>query len=462
MKKNLLFITLFLFSLGLSAQQWTLQNTNMAGTNTFAYQVSVVDSNIVWINGLNGSNGQFIQANAKTQDGGATWTAGTYSGFGPSVEAAVLCGVSYNKAFCIGMDTVTGGVASFWKTTDGTNWSLVTGVMNDGTNTFADGVEFWDNGKGFCYGDPVGGEFDIYTTSDSGATWVDVPGANIANPSTTSEMGYNGYSLATVVPGGIGFFLTNKGRVYKTTDYGANWTVTATAPFTSIGSTGAKIYASSQNYIIAAKASSIAGAWDWKYTTDGGTTWQAYTPASPFYQTAMCYLPGSTNSFVATSGSASYGYGVAYSTDGGLTWTDFSDTLLKDTAGANIQCLGEGFYSANIGWVGIFDITGLTNPILKYHNTATIGFPTFQVEGNDFNIYPNPGNGLVQFAMNGANNKDANIKVFDITGNMIFERTLNVNGVSNISYDFSNFSKGIYIVNISSGNDNFNKKLIIN
>ena len=130
--------------------------------------------------------------------------------------------------------------------------------------------------------------------------------------------------------------------------------------------------------------------------------------------------------------------------------------------GANIQCLGEGFYSANIGWVGIFDITGLTNPILKYHNTATIGFPTFQVEGNDFNIYPNPGNGLVQFAMNGANNKDANIKVFDITGNMIFERTLNVNGVSNISYDFSNFSKGIYIVNISSGNDNFNKKLIIN
>ena len=461
MKRNLLFIALFLFSFGLNAQLWTQQNTNMTGSTPVGVEeISIVDSNIVWLTGFNGATANpRIKALSRTNDGGTTWTSGTFTSFGATVYPYVLTAVSYNKAFCVAMDTVMGGEASFWKTVDGgSTWTIVTGVMNDGTNTFADGVKFWNNGKGFCYGDPVNNVFDIYTTADSGATWNKVPGANISAP-LSGEFGYNGFDCASIVSGGIGFFLTNKGRVYKTTDYGATWAITPTAPFTT-AATG-KIYASSANYVIIANlASSSSASYTWKYTTNGGTTWLDYVPTGTFYESSMCYLPGTPNTFVASSPFTT-SKGISFSTDGGLSWTDFSDPLLQ-YQGANIQCLAVNFYNAFIGWVGNYDTTATINSILKYNNpNSTFGLFTY-ISGNDLNIYPNPGNGQVIFAMNGANKEDVNIKVFDVTGNMIFERTLNVNGFSNTSYDFSNLSKGIYIVNISSGNDSFNKKLVIN
>ena len=457
MKKNVLFIALFLFSIGLSAQ-WSQQNTNMTGATPVGVdQISIVDSNIVWINGYNASGtGSRIKAMAKTNNGGATWVASDYSSFPATVYPCVLTAVDYDKAFCVALDTVS-SVASFWQTTDGgTTWTLVTGIMNDGSNTFADGVKFWGDGKGFCYGDPVSNIFDIYTTSNSGTTWTKVPDANIPAP-LSGEYGYNGADCATIVSGGVGFFLTNMGRVYKTTDYGLTWTVSA--PFTTAA--GGKIYASSANYTILANlASSSSPSYTWKYTSNGGATWLDFVPAEPFYQTGMSYVPGTPNTFVTTGAPISL-MGVAYSSDGGLTWTDFSDPLLQ-YQGGNIQCLAVGFYDASIGWVGNFDTTSTINSILKYNNPgATVGIYTY-VQENDLNIYPNPSNGQVIFAMNGASNEDVNIKVIDITGKMIFERTLNVSGVSNTSYDFSDLPKGIYIVNISSGNDNITKKLVIN
>ncbi|MFH0866580.1 MAG: hypothetical protein V1904_10310, partial [Bacteroidota bacterium] len=250
MKKNLLFIIALFISLGLNAQYWSQQNTNMAGTFTGVDQVSIVDSSIVWVNGFNGSGaGGYLPAHARTQDGGATWVAGSYSGFGATVHSSVLTGVTYDKAFCIAYDTAA-AVASFWQTTDGgSTWTIVTGVMNSGPTTFADGVKFWDSNNGFCYGDPVSNEFDIYTTTDGGTTWNDVLGANIPDP-LASEWGYNGSTCACIIPGGTGFFITNLGRIYKTTDYGATWAVTAANPFTSVPSSGV-VYASSENYIIA-------------------------------------------------------------------------------------------------------------------------------------------------------------------------------------------------------------------
>ena len=471
MKRNLLFIIAICISLGLNAQHWTQQNTNMTGTGTgksiAVDQVSIVDSNIVWVNGFNGSGaGKFIKAMSRTQDGGATWTAGSYNGFGTYVQATVLTGVSYNKAFCIAYDTA-GGIASFWKTTDGgANWALVTGVLNTGTTTFADGVKFWSNGKGFCYGDPVSGSFNIYTTSDSGTTWTAVPGANISAP-LSGEYGYNGPDCAAIVEGGIGFFMTNHNRVYKTTDYGSTWAITPTAPLqTATANASSKIAASSANYIIAASlATSTSTSYDWRYTTDGGATWDTLVPASGnLYDYGLCYVPGTSNMFVASSPNTTTVMGIAYSADGGLNWTDFVDAnYLQPVGGTNIQCLGTSFYSSKIGWVGNYDNAQTINSILKYDDPIGItAVKTYTVEQNDFHICPNPSRGNVMFSINGANANDINLKVLDLTGKVIFEKVLNVKGVSTTSYDFSNLSKGMYIVNISSAKENITKKLIIN
>lgn len=377
MKRNLLFIALLCISFGLKAQYWSQQNTNMAGSSTAVDQVSIVDSSIVWVNGMNGSGaGPFIQAQSRTQDGGATWVPGGYNGFGATVKAFVLTGVTYSDAFCVALDTVTGGAASFWKTTNGgSTWTKVTGILNTGTTTFADGVKFWNSSKGFCFGDPVSGEFDIYTTSDGGATWFDVPGANIPNPVNTpaAEYGFNGADCSSVVAGGIGFFMTNNGRIYKTIDYGATWTVTPTNPFTptsaSYGSN--KLYASSADFIICAVYTTSTTTWEWKYTDDGGTTWSTYAPSGNFYEYSMCAIPGAINTFVATSPYNTSIMGVAYSDPGAMNWTDYLDATYLQPAGTNVQCLGLGFYDAGIGWVGNYDQAATINSVLKYHHPVT-------------------------------------------------------------------------------------------
>ncbi len=459
MRKILFFSVFILFSVVMKAQTWTQQITNMSGTSIGVDQVSVVDSNIVWVNGFNGSG---TTARAKvcshTQDGGTTWVAGTYTGFGATVFAQVLSAVNYSKAFAIAMDTVS-SVASFWKTTDGgLNWSLVTGVMNTGTTTFADGVMFWNASKGFCYGDPVSGKFDIYYTSDGGTTWTPTLAANVTAP-LTGEYGYNGADCTAKIEGGSAAFITNMGRVYKTSDYGITWTVTATAPFSAVG-TG-KIYIAGANKMIASGTSSVAGSVAvWKQTSDGGATWTAYAPSGNFYSYAMTYVPNSNNMLVSTSPFTT-AKGVSYSNDGGTSWTDYADALLQPTAGTNIQCLGVGFSDINHGWVGNYG-SG-SNTILKFKNNIVFSdIQNNNVANNMLDIYPNPCNGIVYFTLPETNNTKAKLSIIDITGKSIYEQNFHLNSVNRTSFDFTAYAKGIYFVKYASDNHISVKKLIVN
>lgn len=461
MRNNLLFIAMFFLSMGMYAQSWTQQNTNFPGTSIGVDEIAIVDSNIVWVKGFNGSGvGPKIKAFSKTQDGGTTWTPGTFTGFGTAVMPYVIGATGYDTAFCVAMDT-TAGAASFWKSFDGgANWTKVTGVLNS-ASSFADGVKFWSPSQGFCYGDPVSSLFEIYTTSDGGATWT--AATTSVAPVPAAEYGYNGVDCAAIVPGGIGFIMTDHGRILRTTDYGATWAVTPTAPFVGTAQYGSiKVFASSANYIICATYVTATTTWTWKYTTDGGTTWQTFAPTGAFYDWGMCYAPGSVNTFISTSPSTTTTMGVSHSEDGGLSWTDYLDGMYLQPLGSNIQCLAVNFYNEEIGWVGNYDALQTINSILKYRYVAPNGVNLYQlVNGNDLNIFPNPVKNLVNFAINGSNNDDINISVFDITGKKIFNTMLNINGISSTSFDFSGFSKGVYIVNVSSGKDNYNKKLVL-
>ena len=456
-------------SISLSAQAtWTQQNTNFTEQvpSTGVDQVDAVSPTIVWVKGFNGaSGGSPIKAFSKTNDGGNTWTEGHFTQFPTTVMPYVIGAVDYNKAFCIAYDTVTPNYASFWKTVDGgTTWTIVTGILNTGSTTFADGVKFWDGGKGFCYGDPVSGDFQIYTTSDSGATWTQVPGANIPNALTSpsGEYGFNGADCAAILPGGTAFFITNLGRVFESTDYGIHWSITATRPFTpSVAYGSNKMCASSINNIIVSVFTTSSATWSWMNTTDGGATWNTYAPAAPFYTYAMCYVPGSSNEMVATDPDyQTPNEGVAYSTDGGLTWTDYLDATYLQPAGTNVQCLAVGFSDQQNGWVGNYDAGTTINSILYFHD-PTAGVTLNSVNGNDVNVYPNPSNGLVHFSVNGPNKSDINIKVFDMVGNMVFNEKMNVNDFSSTQFDFSGYAKGMYMMQITSGNDIKTQKLVI-
>ncbi|MDD3877961.1 MAG: T9SS type A sorting domain-containing protein [Bacteroidales bacterium] len=462
MIKKLLILAavLFIFKTQMGQAVWTQQNTNFTDYTTAigVDQVSVVDENIVWVRGFNGTgSGPALKTFSRTNNGGTSWTSGHFTQLGATEMPYVLGASSYTTAYVIVMDTVS-YATSLWGTTDGgTTWVKKT-TMYVGASSFANGVRFWDTQKGFCHGDPLSGIYEIYTTNDGGTTWT--PNANAPAPVPVGEFGFNGYDCMALVPGGIGFIMTDHARVLRTTDYGATWAPTPTPPFTSDAYGSNKIYASSANYIICAAYTTATTTWSWKYTTDGGTVWNNYAPTGPFYDYSMCYVPGSFNMFVATSPYSTMATGVAYSNDGGLSWTDFTDPLLQPL-GTNTQCLGVGFASQQVGWVGNYDQNGAINSILKFQDLTAGKNDICYVNGNDVNMYPNPSEGVVNFSVNGTNDKRISINVYDLVGHIVFSDYISTNGTNVTNFDFSPFAKGMYVVNFQSDNDNITQKLII-
>ncbi|HSM62390.1 MAG TPA: hypothetical protein VK833_00475, partial [Gillisia sp.] len=71
---------------------------------------------------------------------------------------------------------------------------------------------------GFLTGDPVGGRWSNFRTTDGGATW-DSTGLFLAQ--NGSEAGWNNSLFVT---GSKFYFGTNNSRIYYSPDNGASWT----------------------------------------------------------------------------------------------------------------------------------------------------------------------------------------------------------------------------------------------
>ena len=127
--------------------------------------LSVVDNNIVWVSGSNGTVG-------KSLDGGKTWKWIIVKGFEKTdfrdIEAfdkktAVIMGIA-EPAYIL-------------RTTDGgENWNVV--FEDTAKGMFLDAMEFWNIQSGIVIGDPINGRFFIGRTFDGGKTWRGIPEQN--------------------------------------------------------------------------------------------------------------------------------------------------------------------------------------------------------------------------------------------------------------------------------------------
>ena len=169
MKKYLFTIPLFVFVI-----QTTSAITNTlfsqvpwieiltAGTNTSLRGLSVVNNNVVWVSGNNGTVG-------KTTNGGKTWKWMTVTGF-EKTDFRDIEAFDVLTAIIMGI----GEPAYIFKTIDGgETWKVV--FENKTKEMFLDAMEFWNEHSGIVVGDPVGGRFFISRTFDGGNTWQDIP-----------------------------------------------------------------------------------------------------------------------------------------------------------------------------------------------------------------------------------------------------------------------------------------------
>ena len=74
-------------------------------------------------------------------------------------------------------------------------------------------------------------------------------------------------------------------------------------------------------------------------------------------------------------------------------------------------------------------------------------------------VYPNPSSDIFNIKMSTIS--DFEISVTDITGKLLF-RDLNPNGSSNYSLDMTNFSSGVYFLQIEANNRSKVIKLMLN
>lgn len=106
-----------------------------------------------------------------------------------------------------------------------------------------------------------------------------------------------------------------------------------------------------------------------------------------------------------------------------------------------------------------------TVPLVTPFPVGTSGLSVKQTENNDmivFNCYPNPVNNEinVQYYLN--QESKLRISIMDINGNLVYATTTDnmPKGVSIATISTDGFAKGIYVVNLSSGNSNYSYKII--
>lgn len=156
----------FLFISPVTAQKNHLPEVEIitSGTNTSLRGLSVVNDNIIWVSGSQGTIG-------KTTNGGKNFKWHTVKGF----EKAEFRDIeAFDASNAVIMAIVNNGPAYILRTNDGgETWKVV--YENAKKGMFLDAMEFWNEQRGIVVGDPIEGRFFLATTEDGGNTWKDVP-----------------------------------------------------------------------------------------------------------------------------------------------------------------------------------------------------------------------------------------------------------------------------------------------
>lgn len=159
----------------------------------------------------------------KTTNRGYNWTNVSKNGIPPNVQLVNIFVVSVSPSHTVIASGYLGSNTYVYRTTNsGANWTQVFSQSNG----FINAVWFTDANSGFMQGDPVGGRWSLWKSTNAGLNW-DSTGLFLPSASTES-----GFANSLWKSGGNIWFGTNNSRVYHSTNNGSTWTYGSTTPET--------------------------------------------------------------------------------------------------------------------------------------------------------------------------------------------------------------------------------------
>ena len=425
--KKVLLSAMVLASTATFAQGWTVQSTGFSEPSRGIRSIDVVNPSTVWLLAYDGTNpANDIQDFTRTTDGGNTWIPGTIS----EAEGMMLTNVSAidgNTAY-VGMVSRTEGMGGVLKTTDGgLSWEPLNEENYISADSFFNVVHFFDANNGVTQGDPVNGSYELFRTSDAGATWTAVA----APAPQGGEYGYNG---GNPYAGTSFWFVTNKGNIYRTTDMGMSFQK-FNAPVTDFSGTnaGGDLFFSDNNkgMLVRRLGSTTSPNFTMFRTFDGGATWDAGTPSTaPLGAGSYAYIPGSDVIVKCSQDAANPG--SAYSEDNGATWTVFGSA---EQRGA-VQ-----FANGTTGWSAGFSTDENTGGIFKFDGAFSLGTNDVAA-AKKFTASPNPTSGILTLSSDNATISE--VYVIDMLGKQVLSSKFD--SVNTASINMSSLNAGVYIV----------------
>lgn len=420
--------------------------TSFSGTKYTGGIMSVPSKGTIWVLGRD-TAAQFNPTNAvcRSLDNGDTWTAVNVN-MPAALTAVDIFALNKDTAFVMAADFTNLGGGMYRTTDGGTTWSRVN-IFND-ASSFPDGLAFFDKLNGVCFGDPINGKYEIYTTSDGGFTWTATPTANCPAPAISSEYGA---SAAIDVYGSTVYCGTNNGRVLKSTDKGMTWT-TKNINITNWNWSEA-FTLKNENELM------IFGGLDYPnngyaYSADGGDTWTLVNGTLGAniqgVRTGMpAFVKGSNNTYIITGIYETPG--TVVSTDAGATWTKLENmatnadmTFLDSQTGyATSRWFTGASLPSVILWVGG---TVANDKSLVYENVQT---------------YPNPVHNIVNFETHLVKRVPVSLSLTDVMGKVIMQESYPMfSGKLSKTFYMDELPTGVYFIKAELGDDVVTEKIV--
>ena len=420
---NLLKLTLYFiffsiaFTSGINSQiSWSEQTS---GLTTQLTSVSVIDDFNAWACGYAGRV-------LRTTNGGLNWVSVNSAPIPGTLDLHCIYGLDANTALVGG----SGSSSFLFRTSNGgANWVQ---VFTE-TGGFINSVQMGNPFAGFMMGDPVGGRWSLWGTTNAGLTW---DSSSFYLPQNGSEAGWNN-SFYFEINSGV-WFGTNNTRVYKSLTL-VNWT---TQPTTGELNSYAIWFNSTQT--------GMTGGTGLLITTNSGNNWAATAGPLPGTGNLSGITGFSSNWFVTRQATQIY-----LSQNNGASWTQS-----YNAPAGNFRHIAKS-RASNLVFFCVRSNGGITKGVWNVGITPVSNLipEAFSLRQN----YPNPFNPVTNIEFSIPVNGFVKLSIFDALSRVI-NVPVNENlraGEYSVNFDAGNLSSGAYFYRIESGNFTATRKMLI-